>query len=74
MVNVRLLKNKNKLKIGCFYKYIGKNSRYFVGVFDKTIIPLVLIGYEMIIANLYPMCSGGIIVKYLFKNILSGSA
>ena len=30
---------------------VGKNSRYFVGVFDKTIIPLALVGYEMIIAN-----------------------
>ena len=27
------------------------NSRYFVGVFNKTIIPLALVGYEMIIAN-----------------------
>ena len=35
----RLLKIKNKLKIGCF-----------VGVFYKTIIPLALVGYEMIIA------------------------
>ena len=39
----RLLKIKNKLKI-------GKNSRYFVGVFNKTIIPLTLVGYEMKIA------------------------
>ena len=32
----------------------AKNYRqylYFVGVFDKTIIPLALVGYEMIIAN-----------------------
>ena len=29
----------------------GKNSWNFVGVFNKTIIPRVLIGYEMIIAN-----------------------
>ena len=27
------------------------NSRYFVGVFNETIIPLVLVRYEMIIAN-----------------------
>ena len=45
----RLIKIKNKLNIWCFYK-VGKNSRY-VGVFNKTIIPLVLDGYEMIIAN-----------------------
>ena len=53
----RLLKIKNKLKI-------GKNSRYFVGVFNKTIIPLALVGYEMIIANSYPMRTRGITVNY----------
>ena len=31
-----------------------------MSVFNKTIIPLALVGYEMIIANL----AGGIIVKY----------
>ena len=46
----RLIKIKNKLKISCFYK-VGKNSRYFVGVFNKAIIPLALVGYEVIIAN-----------------------
>ena len=41
----RLLKIKNQLKV-------GKNSWYFVGVFNnlKTIIPLMLVGYGMIIA------------------------
>ena len=43
----RLLKIENKLKISCF----GKNPRYFVGVLNKTIIPLALVGYEIIIAN-----------------------
>ena len=43
----RLLKIENKLKISFF----GKNSRYFVGVLNKTIIPLALVGYEMIIAK-----------------------
>ena len=45
-----------KLKIGCFNKLnkVKKNSRYFVGVFNKTIFPLALVGYEMIIANSYP--------------------
>ena len=37
-----LLKIKNKLKI-------GQNSRYFVGVINKTIIPLVFVRYEVII-------------------------
>ena len=48
----RLLKIKNMLKIGCFYKQSREEfSIYFVGVFNKTIIPLALVGYEMIIAN-----------------------
>ena len=34
-----------------------------MGVFDKTIIPLALVGYEMIIANSYPTCTRGVIVK-----------
>ena len=32
----------------CFLKF---SLLYFGGVFNKTIIPLVLVGYEMIIAN-----------------------
>ena len=59
-----LLKIKNKLKIGCLYKKVGKNSPYFVGVFNKTIILLVLVGYEIIIANSYKTRTRGIIVKY----------
>ena len=47
----RLLKIKNNLKIVVFAKKVGKNSQYFVGVSNKTIIPLSLVGYEMIIAN-----------------------
>ena len=47
----RLLKIKNKMKIGWFTNKVGKNSRYFVGVFNGIIIPLALVGYEMIIAN-----------------------
>ena len=38
---------------------------YILGLFfNKTIIPLTLVGYEMIIANLYPTRAHGIIVKY----------
>ena len=44
----RLLKIKNKMKIGWFTNKVGKNSRYFVGVFNRIIIPLALVGYEMI--------------------------
>ena len=46
-----LLKIKNKLKISCFTNKVVKNSRYFVHVFNKTIIRLALVGYEMIIAS-----------------------
>ena len=34
---MHLLTIKNKLKIGCFYTQVQKNSRYFVGVSNKTI-------------------------------------
>ena len=46
----RLLKIKNKLKSVVFTNTFGQNSQYLVGVFNKTIIPLALVGYEMIIA------------------------
>ena len=47
---------------------VGKNSRYFVGVFSKTIIPLAIVRYEMIIANeartiSYQTRTRGMIVK-----------
>ena len=41
-----LLKIKNKLKIRVLLtNKIVKNSRYFVGTFNETIIPLALVGY-----------------------------
>ena len=45
------LKLKKSWKSVDFTNKVGKNSRYFVGVFNKTIILLTLLGYEMIIAN-----------------------
>ena len=47
----RLLKIKNKMKISWFTNKVGKIPQYFVGVFNRMIIPLALVGYEMIIAN-----------------------
>ena len=47
---MHLLKTKNKLKKVLFANKVGKNAPYFVGVFNKTIIPLMLVVYEMIIA------------------------
>ena len=48
----RLFKIKNKLKSVVFTNNVGKNSRYFVCVFNKTVIPLALVGYEMLRALL----------------------
>ena len=62
----RLLKIKNNLKIVVFAKKVGKNSRYFVGVSNKTIIPLALVGYEMIIAN--SAFRASLVIYYLVSN------
>ena len=59
----KALSNKFSTEWTYFTNKFGKNSRYFVGVFNKTIIPLALVGYEMIIANLYPTRTRGKIVK-----------
>ena len=47
----RLLTLKTSGKSVVFTNKVVKNSRYFVGVFNKTITPLALVGYEMIKAN-----------------------
>ena len=52
MVTVFLcLKLKTTWKSVVFTKKVGENSRCFLGVFNKTIIPLLLVGYEIILAN-----------------------
>ena len=52
MVTVRVCsKLKTSWKSVVFTNKVGKNSRYFVGVFIEKIIPLALVGYEMIKAN-----------------------
>ena len=54
MVTVRVcLKLKTRGKSVVFTNKGGKNSRYFVGVFNKTIIPPALVGYETITANVH---------------------
>ena len=40
-----------RVKSVVFTNKVGKNSPYCVGVFNKTIILLALVGYEIIIAN-----------------------
>ena len=64
MVTVRVcLKVKTSRKSVVFTNKVGKNSQSFVGVFNKTIISLLLFGYEMIIANSYPTRIRGISVR-----------
>ena len=47
----RVLKIKTSWKSVVFTVKVRKNSRYFVGVLNKTIIPLALVVFEMIKAN-----------------------
>ena len=49
--------------LGFFLFFFKFSLLYFLGGFNKTIIPLALVGYEMIIANSYPMRACGIIVQ-----------
>ena len=52
MVTARVCaKLKTSWKSVVFTNKVGKNSRYFVGVFNKTIIPLALVRNDMIIDN-----------------------
>ena len=57
-------KLRTSLKSIVFTNKVGKNSRYFLGVFNKTVVPLVLVGCEMIIANSYPTRTRGIMDNY----------
>ena len=69
--HARLLKIKNKLRIGCFTNKVAKNSRYFVGIFNKTIIPLALMIWDAphwLSTTSYPTRSHGII-KYVHNNV-----
>ena len=69
MVTVRVCsKLKTSWKSVVFTNKVKKNSLNFVGVFNKTMILLALVGYEMIIANSYPTRTRGIIVKYTAKH------
>ena len=45
------------------YKY-GQRKNYLGGVFKKAIIPLALVGYEMIIANSALRASLALIISY----------
>ena len=61
----RLLKIFKKATNRLFFtNKVGKNSRYFVGFCDKTIIPLALVGYEMIMAIYHLLSNANLIVNY----------
>ena len=52
MVTVRVCsKLKTSRKSVVFTNRVGKNSRYFVDLFNETVISLALVGYEMVVAN-----------------------
>ena len=54
--------------LGLFLFFFKFSFLYFWGVFNKKkIIPLALVGYEMIIANSYPTRACGIIVNYQYR-------
>ena len=52
-----------------FTNKVGKNSRGFVGVFNKTIIPPAFVGYEMAIAN--PALRASFATYHLMSNAYS---
>ena len=48
-----IYKNGERMRdFWAFLVLLQSSFLYFGGVFNKTIIPLALVGYEMIIANL----------------------
>ena len=50
--------------IVCVFILVLISFLYFGGAFNKTIIPIALFGYEMVIVNSYPTCACGIIDNY----------
>ena len=69
MITVRVCsKLKTSWKSVVFTNKVGKNSRYFVGVFSKTIIPLVIANWalhaSLAIYHLIYNATRGIIVKF----------
>ena len=59
-----IYKNSERMRdfLGLFY--CSPSYLYFGGVINKTIIPLALVGYEMIIGNSAPRLS---IISYLTR-------
>ena len=55
-------------EVPCLFRFVrvGEIQRVFVGVFNKTIIPLALVGYEMIIAN--SALRASLVIYHLISN------
>ena len=53
--------------LGAFLFFFKFSLLYFCGVFNKTIIPLALVGYEMIIANSVLYCAS-LAIYHLISN------
>ena len=53
-------KLKTSWKTVVFPNEVRKDSRHFVGIFNKTVVPLALVEHQMIIAHLYPTRTRGI--------------
>ena len=65
---MRLSKLKSRRKSVVFANKVGRIlNNYFVGIFNKTIIPLALVGYVMIIAN--SMLWASLAIYHLISNV-----
>ena len=64
------LQNGERMRdfLGLFV-FIFSSFLYFGGVFNKTIIPLALVGYEMIIAN--SALRASLAIYHLISNVRS---
>ena len=59
------------MNFGAFLSLDWSNFLYFGGVFNETIIPFALVGYEIgpswLFTIIYPTRAHGIIVNYLIR-------
>ena len=51
MINESMIPCMESVRVIFWVVFVLSRFLYFGGVFNKTIIPLALVGYEMIIAN-----------------------
>ena len=53
--------------LGAFLFFCKFSLLYFWGVFNKTIVPLALVGYEMIIPKSSALCAS-LVIYHLISN------